>query len=162
MTSFSIDEHSSMNNTIPTLNPADTTPQISSTLPPVNVVPTSVAATKVNDNNTSTNNDENETEISDTNITQTNSSSSPIKEKDNKERDDLKEKMKAEKKAAKKLMKEMAICKVILEEMEVSFFNFSFRVNSFSNGIFSLGSRRFLAILAASEHQTISHVQEGH
>ena len=117
MTSFSIDEHSSMNNTIPNLTPADTTPQISNTpnLPPI--LPQNVTATKVNnDNNTSTNNDENETEISDTN---TQNNSSPIKEKDNKERDDLKEKLKAEKKAAKKLMKEMAICKVILEEMEV-------------------------------------------
>ena len=107
-----------MNNTIPNLTSADTTPQISSTpnLPPI--LPQIVATTKVNnDNNTSTNNDDNETEISDTN---TQNNSSPIKEKDSKERDDLKEKLKAEKKAAKKLMKEMAICKVILEEMEVS------------------------------------------
>jgi hypothetical protein len=119
MTSFSIDEHSSMNNTIPNLTSADTTPQISNTLPPI-ILPQSATtiATKVNnDNNTSTNNDDNETEISDTN---TQNNSSPIKEKDSKERDDLKEKLKAEKKAAKKLMKELAICKVILEEMEVS------------------------------------------
>ena len=64
MTSFSIDEHSSMNNTIPNLTSADTTPQISSTpnLPPI--LPQIVATTKVNnDNNTSTNNDDNETEI---------------------------------------------------------------------------------------------------
>lgn len=118
MTSFSIDEHSSMNNTIPNLTSADTTPQISSTLPPIILPQSATIATKVNnDNNTSTNNDDNETEISDTN---TQNNSSPIKEKDSKERDDLKEKLKAEKKAAKKLMKEMAICKVILEEMEVS------------------------------------------
>lgn len=119
MTSFSIDEHSSMNNTIPNLTSADTTPQISNTpnLPPI--LPQNVTTKVNNDNNTSTNNDDNETEISDTN---TQNNSSPIKEKDSKERDDLKEKLKAEKKAAKKLMKEMTICKVILEEMEVSSF----------------------------------------
>ena len=118
MTSFSIDEHSSMNNTIPNLTSADTTPQISNTLPPIILPQSATIATKVNnDNNTSTNNDDNETEISDTN---TQNNSITIKEKDSKERDDLKEKLKAEKKAAKKLMKEMAICKVILEEMEVS------------------------------------------
>lgn len=127
MTSFSIDEHSSMNNTIPTLNSADTTPQISNIIPPpaVNVVqnvtstpPSTAVTVKINNDNNTSNNDDNETEISDINITQNNSS--PIKEKDSKERDDLKEKLKAEKKAAKKLMKELAICKVILEEMEVS------------------------------------------
>lgn len=36
-----------------------------------------------------------------------------------KEKDEHKEKIKAEKKAAKKLMKELTICKIILEEMEV-------------------------------------------
>lgn len=46
------------------------------------------------------------------------------KERD-KERDEAKEKLKQEKKATKKLMKEFAICKVILEEMEVIFSNSS-------------------------------------
>lgn len=41
----------------------------------------------------------------------------PLKE--HKEKDEHKEKQKAEKKAAKKLMKELTICKIILEEMEV-------------------------------------------
>lgn len=40
--------------------------------------------------------------------------------KEQKEKDDQKEKAKAEKKAAKKLMKELTICKIILEEMEVN------------------------------------------
>lgn len=40
--------------------------------------------------------------------------------KEHKEKDDFKEKMKAEKKAAKKLVKELTICKIILEEMEVT------------------------------------------
>jgi ABC-type oligopeptide transport system substrate-binding subunit len=58
--------------------------------------------------------DENDTsEVSDSNT-----HSSPSKY-NSKERDDLKEKLKAEKKAAKKLVKEMAICKIMLEEMEV-------------------------------------------
>lgn len=35
------------------------------------------------------------------------------------EKDEQKEKIKAERKAAKKLIKEMTICKIILEEMEV-------------------------------------------
>lgn len=39
--------------------------------------------------------------------------------KEHKDKDEHKEKMKAEKKAAKKLMKELTICKIILEEMEV-------------------------------------------
>lgn len=42
------------------------------------------------------------------------------KDKDNKEKD----KVKADKKATKKLMKELSICKIILEEMEVSFDHF--------------------------------------
>jgi len=36
-----------------------------------------------------------------------------------KEKEDQREKLKAEKKAIKKIMKELTICKVILEEMEV-------------------------------------------
>ncbi|KAG5678274.1 hypothetical protein PVAND_007963 [Polypedilum vanderplanki] len=122
MTSFSIDEHSSMNNTIPNLNSSDMT-STNANVANLNSSPTA--------QNTSskglTNNDDNETEISDSN---THSNSSPIKDKiesggfnkegsNTKERDDLKEKLKAEKKAAKKLVKEMAICKIILEEMEV-------------------------------------------
>lgn len=38
-----------------------------------------------------------------------------------KEKDEHKEKAKADKKATKKILKEMSICKIILEEMEVSF-----------------------------------------
>lgn len=57
--------------------------------------------------------------------------------KEHKEKDDFKEKMKAEKKAAKKLVKELTICKIILEEMEVtSNWNFIRIVNfhlNFSN-----------------------------
>lgn len=40
--------------------------------------------------------------------------------KEFKDKDDIKEKIKAEKKAAKKLLKELTICKIILEEMEVN------------------------------------------
>jgi hypothetical protein len=39
--------------------------------------------------------------------------------KEHKDKDEHKEKVKAEKKAAKKLLKELTICKIILEEMEV-------------------------------------------
>lgn len=39
--------------------------------------------------------------------------------KEHKDKDEQKEKLKAEKKAAKKLLKELTICKIILEEMEV-------------------------------------------
>lgn len=144
MTSFSIDEHSSMNTTIPNLNSSDTTPTnvdfnvVSNTNAPpplaqcntkiiadnasssiIAAAASTITTTTINTTTPiATNNDENETEISDTH-----SSSSPLKDKDGKEckeRDDLKEKLKAEKKAAKKLLKEMAICKIILEEMEVS------------------------------------------
>lgn len=48
----------------------------------------------------------------------------PLKE--HKEKDEHKEKQKAEKKAAKKLMKELTICKIILEEMEVKHCCFKF------------------------------------
>lgn len=61
-------------------------------------------------NVSTTSNDEGEASDSNTH--------SPAKSS-SKERDDLKERLKAEKKAAKKLAKEMAICKIILEEMEV-------------------------------------------
>lgn len=44
--------------------------------------------------------------------------------KEHRDKDEQKEKLKAEKKAAKKLLKELTICKIILEEMEVSLTNF--------------------------------------
>lgn len=83
------------------------TPQKSSQIPSSSALMTNVSA------------DENEaiSEASDSNT-----HNSPTKSS-SKERDDLKERLKAEKKAAKKLMKEMNICKIILEEMEVKVFS---------------------------------------
>lgn len=52
------------------------------------------------------------------------SSSHKSDKKDKKERDEAKEQAKKEKKATKKLMKELAPCKTVLEEMEVSFYAF--------------------------------------
>lgn len=40
--------------------------------------------------------------------------------KENRDKEEQKEKIKTEKKAAKKLIKELTICKIILEEMEVN------------------------------------------
>jgi hypothetical protein len=45
-----------------------------------------------------------------------------LKVETTKEKDDHKEKAKADKKATKKILKEMSICKIILEEMEVNFY----------------------------------------
>ena len=53
------------------------------------------------------------------NIDRNDSDNIPHAPKEHKEKDEQKEKIKAEKKAAKKLMKELTICKIILEEMEV-------------------------------------------
>lgn len=137
MTSFSIDEHSSMNNTLPNLNSSDTTPQIINSPQPPPPLPPPIAQNssypKIENNITAPTSTNNINIINNTTTTTTNTDGSEIetsdsnthnsplkdKEKDSKERDDLKEKLKAEKKAAKKLLKEMAICKIILEEMEV-------------------------------------------
>lgn len=66
------------------------------------------------------NNDVNDVEISSIENNSTpekNDSDSVVNS--SKDKDEFKEKVKAEKKAAKKLLKELTICKIILEEMEV-------------------------------------------
>lgn len=56
----------------------------------------------------------------DANVPEKNDSDGVINSsKEHKDKDEHKEKVKAEKKAAKKLLKELTICKIILEEMEV-------------------------------------------
>lgn len=106
MTSFSMDEQSSILNSTPV---TAATPAFDSA-PPNETFHTPAPVTNVADNNeVSSGNDENlEKNDSDNTL---NSS--------HKDKDDQKEKIKAEKKAAKKLIKELTICKVILEEMEV-------------------------------------------
>lgn len=52
-------------------------------------------------------------------LTSSSSSSSSSHKKDKKDRDEAREQAKKEKKATKKLMKELAPCKAVLEEMEV-------------------------------------------
>jgi hypothetical protein len=73
-------------------------------------IPAPVATS--NDGDASGNEETNATDKNDTD-----SFSNSVKE--HKDKDEQKEKMKAEKKAAKKLLKELTICKIILEEMEV-------------------------------------------
>lgn len=108
MTSFSMDEQSSILNSTPiTAAPAaDPSPPNETFHSPAPVI-------NVADNNeVISSNDENNLEKNDSE----NALNSP---KEPKDKDDQKEKIKAEKKAAKKLIKEMTICKIILEEMEV-------------------------------------------
>lgn len=76
--------------------------------------PAPVIATSNNEGVENTSGNE-ETNTSDKN--DTDSFSNPVRE--HKDKDEQKEKLKAEKKAAKKLLKELTICKIILEEMEV-------------------------------------------
>lgn len=106
MTSFSMDEQSSILNSTPVSAPPAVDPA-----PPNETFHTPAPATNAADNNeVISSNDENNLERNDSDNTLNSS---------HKDKDDQKEKIKAEKKAAKKLIKELTICKVILEEMEV-------------------------------------------
>lgn len=80
-----------------------------------------------------------------------------------KERDEAKERAKQEKKATKRLLKELAVCKTILEEMEVirgmkwkAFLSVVYNV--LFCALFHVASRRLVAIFAAGKHQTVSDV----
>ena len=123
MTSFLIDEQSTTTSALPT---NETSSHNTLSIPPIPPSQNSCATSKTPTANADTSiaslqSDENDMseEVSDSNT-----HNSPSKYNNSKERDDLKEKLKAEKKAAKKLVKEMAICKVMLEEMEVNKINF--------------------------------------
>lgn len=84
-------------------------PSFHTPAPPVVTAPTST----LENNEVNPNNEENNAEKND-------SDSMLHSSKEHKEKDDHREKIKAEKKAAKKLIKEITICKIILEEMEVN------------------------------------------
>lgn len=106
MTSFSMDEQSSILNSTPVAAAPAVDPA-----PPNETFHTPAPVTNVADNNeVISSNDENNLDRNDSDNTLNSS---------HKDKDDQKEKIKAEKKAAKKLIKELTICKVILEEMEV-------------------------------------------
>lgn len=79
--------------------------------------------------------------------------------KEHKEKDD-KEKIKAEKKAAKKLTKELTICKIILEEMEVSDWQgIECRESDWQfHPLWLSGSWRLLAVLTSCEHEAVSYL----
>lgn len=111
LTSFSLDEQSSVLNSTPNvINPVEpSSPSFHTPAPPVVTSPTSAPE----NNEVNSSNDENNAEKND-------SDSMLHTSKEHKERDDHREKVKAEKKAAKKLIKEITICKIILEEMEVN------------------------------------------
>lgn len=110
MTSFSMDEQSSILNSTPiAVNPKEPS------LPPDTFhspAPVSTSAVVSDNSEVVSSNEENNAEKND-------SDSMIHSSKDHKDKDEHKEKIKADKKAAKKLMKELTICKIILEEMEV-------------------------------------------
>lgn len=148
MTSFVMDEQSSILNSTPVAEPPppespiqtfQTPANVSSEPPPDNHEP---APPPPNDENNGEKHESTET------------ISSP---KENK--DEIKEKIKADKKAAKRLLKELTICKIILDELEVGW-EINFHWDNFDIFIHSTGSRGLLAILITGEHQTISHLQE--
>jgi hypothetical protein len=113
ITSFCLDEQSSILNSTPNnLTPIE--PLSPSFQSPA---PVSLLTALAPDVREVSSNDENNAEKNDTEIV-TNAA------KDHKEKDEHKEKIKAEKKAAKRLIKELTICKIILEEMEVSLLTF--------------------------------------
>lgn len=120
MTSFLNDEHATTATTVAITLPNNVAETSQNTqLPPSsqNCSPSAKAPSNANVS-TTTSADENEV-VSEADDTNTNTHNSPTTKCSSKERDDLKERLKAEKKAAKKLMKEIHICKIILEEMEV-------------------------------------------
>lgn len=111
LNSFTIDDQSSILNSTPiTLN---ATEPLSPVAPFHSPAPVSSQAVASDNSEVVSSNDENNVEKND--------SDNVIHSKEHKDKDEHKEKLKAEKKAAKKLMKELTICKIILEEMEVSF-----------------------------------------
>lgn len=110
LTSFSLDEQSILNSTTNASIPIEPSspPQTFNTPAPVTALTVSASDnSEVVSSNEENNIDKNDSD----NILHTS--------KEHKEKDEHKEKLKAEKKAAKKLMKELTICKIILEEMEV-------------------------------------------
>lgn len=104
MTSFSLDDQSSILNSTPIAQAEPTSPKETFHSP--------APVTMADNNDVISSNDENNLDKNDSDNTLNTS-------KEHKEKDEQKEKIKAEKKAAKKLTKEMTICKIILEEMEV-------------------------------------------
>lgn len=111
MTSFALDEQSSILNSTPNItSPAEPSSPIQTFHTPAPV--TSLVMSTSDNSEVISSNDENNLEKND-------SDNMLHASKEHKEKDEHKEKMKAEKKAAKKLMKELTICKIILEEMEV-------------------------------------------
>lgn len=127
MTSFLIDEHAT-STALPNNNVAEAEATQNTPLPPSsqNCSPSSAKAPA--NVSTTTSADENEV-LSEAEDMNTNTHNSPTTKCSSKERDDLKERLKAEKKAAKKLMKEIHICKIILEEMEVIILSRTFASN---------------------------------
>lgn len=116
MKSFSLDEQSTiLNSTANASTPIEPSspPQTFNTPAPVNTMSASDNSEVVSSN------DENNIDRND---------SDSVHHKEQREKDDHKEKLKAEKKAAKKLMKELTICKIILEEMEVTKFKDNFKL----------------------------------
>lgn len=110
MTSFSMDEQSSILNSTPiAVNPKEPSLPRDTFHSPA---PVSTSAVVSDNSEVVSSNEENNAEKND-------SDSMIHSSKDHKEKDEHKEKIKADKKAAKKLMKELTICKIILEEMEV-------------------------------------------
>lgn len=113
MNSFTIDDQSSILNSTPI--PVNPTEPTSPATPFHSPAPVSSLAVASDNSEVVSSNDENNVEKNDSD-----NMIHPMS-KEHKDKDEHKEKMKAEKKAAKKLMKELTICKIILEEMEVSF-----------------------------------------
>lgn len=109
MTSFCLEEQSSILNSTPN-NATLVEPSSPSFQSPAPV--TSLTALASDNSEMISSNDENNADKNDSEIVLNTS-------KDLKDKDEQKEKVKAEKKAAKRLIKELTICKIILEEMEV-------------------------------------------
>lgn len=112
MTSFALDEQSSILNS---------TPNITSPVEPSSPAETFHTPAPVTSLVMSTSDNSEVISSNDETILEKNDSDNILHaSKEHKEKDEHKEKLKAEKKAAKKLMKELTICKIILEEMEVN------------------------------------------
>lgn len=110
ITSFTLDEQSILNSTPISTTPVALSPPQQTFHTPAPV--TSLPSADMENNEVVCSNDENNGDKHDSdNIL--NSS------KEHRDKDELREKIKAEKKAAKRLLKELTICKIILDELEV-------------------------------------------